>query len=54
MPLKTAVRESWLPGVKLVELERFVDERGLFHELMRLDWKGIARVPAYVGVDRPT
>ena len=24
--------------MKLAEIERFVDERGLFHELMRADW----------------
>ncbi len=39
MPLKGRVKELWLPGVKLVEIERFVDERGLFHEVMRSDWK---------------
>lgn len=39
MPLKGRVRELWLPGMKLVEIERFVDERGLFHELMRSDWR---------------
>ena len=39
MPLKGKVKELWLPGVKLVEIERFVDERGLFHEIMRSDWK---------------
>ena len=38
MPLRT-VRELALPGVKLAEIERFVDERGLFHEIMRADWK---------------
>jgi len=39
MPLKGKVKELWLPGVKLVEIERFVDERGMFHEIMRSDWK---------------
>ena len=39
MPLKSQVKELSLPGVKYVELERFVDERGLFHELFRADWK---------------
>lgn len=38
MPLKSKAKELWLPGVKLVEIERFIDERGLFHELMRSDW----------------
>ena len=37
MALKN-VRELALPGAKLAELERFVDERGLFHELIRADW----------------
>ena len=39
MHLKTSVRELWPPGIKLVGIERFVDERGLFPELMRLDWE---------------
>lgn len=39
MPLKGKVKELWLPGVKLVEIERFIDERGMFHEIMRSDWK---------------
>ena len=39
MPIKGKVKELWLPGVKLVEIERFVDERGMFHEIMRSDWK---------------
>lgn len=38
MVLKS-VRELALPGVKLAELERHVDERGLFHELLREDWR---------------
>jgi dTDP-4-dehydrorhamnose 3,5-epimerase len=38
MPLKN-VRELALPGVRLAEVERYVDERGLFHEIMRGDWK---------------
>jgi dTDP-4-dehydrorhamnose 3,5-epimerase len=33
------VRELALPGAKLAELERHVDERGLFHEIMRGDWE---------------
>jgi dTDP-4-dehydrorhamnose 3,5-epimerase len=32
------VRELALPGVRLAELERHADERGLFHELIRADW----------------
>jgi len=38
LPLKGKVKELWLPGIKLVEIERFVDERGIFHEIMRSDW----------------
>jgi len=41
MPLMESIRELWLPGVKIVELVRFVDERGLFHEIMRSDWSGL-------------
>lgn len=37
--MKDKVKELWLPGMKLAEIERFVDERGLFHELMRSDWR---------------
>ena len=33
-----SVRELWLPGIKIVDIVRFVDERGLFHEIMRSDW----------------
>jgi len=39
MPLLGAVKELALPGVKLAELERFPDERGLFTEVVRQDWK---------------
>jgi dTDP-4-dehydrorhamnose 3,5-epimerase len=39
MPLLTAVRELSLPGVKLVDLARFPDERGIFTEIMRVDWR---------------
>ena len=39
MPLKSKVKDLSLPGVKLVEITRFVDERGLFHEIMRSDWR---------------
>jgi dTDP-4-dehydrorhamnose 3,5-epimerase len=34
----TAVRELTLPGVKLVDLARLPDERGVFTEIMRADW----------------
>jgi len=39
MPLLGAVKELALPGVKLVDLARFPDERGIFTEIMRSDWK---------------
>jgi len=39
MPLKSKVKGLWLPGVRLVEIERFIDERGIFHEIYRADWK---------------
>jgi dTDP-4-dehydrorhamnose 3,5-epimerase-like enzyme len=39
MPLLTTVRELPLSGVKLVDLARFPDERGLFTEIMRADWR---------------
>ena len=39
MPLLGQVKELWLPGVRLVDVVRFVDERGMFHEIMRCDWK---------------
>ena len=38
MPLLTAVKELDLPGVKLVDLARLPDERGVFTEIMRADW----------------
>lgn len=41
MPLLSDVMELPLPGVKLVDLARFPDERGVFTEIMRSDWKGI-------------
>ncbi|NHW44802.1 MAG: dTDP-4-dehydrorhamnose 3,5-epimerase, partial [Candidatus Verstraetearchaeota archaeon] len=41
MPLLTAVRELPLPGVKLVDLATFPDERGIFTEIMRADWKDL-------------
>ncbi len=39
MPLLGQVRELALPGMKLVDLMRFPDERGIFTEVMRSDWK---------------
>jgi dTDP-4-dehydrorhamnose 3,5-epimerase len=39
MPLLTAVKELNLPGVKLADLVRLPDERGIFTEVMRVDWK---------------
>jgi dTDP-4-dehydrorhamnose 3,5-epimerase-like enzyme len=39
MPLLTAIRELPLLGVKLVDLARFPDERGIFTEIMRVDWR---------------
>jgi len=41
MPLLTEVKELPLPGVKLVDLTRFPDERGIFTEIMRSDWKNL-------------
>ncbi len=38
MPLLGSVKELALPGVKLVDLVRFPDERGVFTEIMRSDW----------------
>ena len=38
MPLMGSVRELPLPGVKLADLARFPDERGVFAEVMRADW----------------
>jgi dTDP-4-dehydrorhamnose 3,5-epimerase len=39
MPLLLDVKDLSLPGVKLADLARFPDERGVFMELMRVDWK---------------
>jgi len=41
MPLLSSVKELSLPGVKLADLARFPDERGIFTEIMRLDWKNL-------------
>ena len=38
MPLLGNVKELALPGVKLADLMRFPDERGIFTEIMRSDW----------------
>ncbi len=38
MPLLKVI-DLWLPGVKLAEIARFIDERGLFHEVMRSNWR---------------
>jgi dTDP-4-dehydrorhamnose 3,5-epimerase len=35
----TAVKKLPLLGVKLVDLARLPDERGIFTEIMRIDWK---------------
>ncbi len=45
MPLLGAVKELPLPGVKIVDLVRFPDERGIFTEIMREDWKEIIDEP---------
>jgi dTDP-4-dehydrorhamnose 3,5-epimerase len=39
MPLLTTIRELTLPGIKLADLARFPDERGVFMEIIRIDWK---------------
>jgi len=41
MPLLTAIKELQLPGVKIVDLTRFPDERGIFTEIMRMDWRDL-------------
>ena len=38
MPLVGKVREMALPGVRLADLARFPDERGVFTEIYRADW----------------
>lgn len=38
MPLLGKVKELPLSGVKLADLMRFPDERGIFTEIMRTDW----------------
>lgn len=39
MPLLTNVKELYLPDIKIADLARFPDERGVFTELIRSDWK---------------
>ena len=39
MPLIGTVKDLSLPGVKLVDLLRLPDERGIFTEIIRMDWK---------------
>ena len=39
MPLLTTVKELHLPGVKLADLVGFPDERGIFTEALRTDWR---------------
>ncbi len=39
MPLLTKVKELYLPGVRIVDLVTFPDDRGSFTEIMRIDWK---------------
>jgi len=51
MPLLTAVRELPLPGVKLVDLARLPDERGVFTEVMRGDWKELLGEDSIVQVN---
>ena len=51
MPLKGKVKELWLPGMRLAEIERFIDERGAFHELMRSDWRELLGDDAIVQVN---
>lgn len=40
MPL-SSVRELTLPGVRLADLTRLPDERGIFTEIIRTDWKDL-------------
>ena len=39
MPPLASVKDLHLSGVKLADLARFPDERGIFTEIMRTDWK---------------
>ena len=38
MPLLNTIKELPLKGVKIADLARFPDERGIFTEIMRTDW----------------
>lgn len=51
MPLLTSIKELPLPGVKLVDLARFPDERGVFTEVMRADWKELLEEDSIVQVN---
>ena len=37
-----------LPGVKIIEVSKNIDERGFFSEILRTDW-----IPELIGEDRP-
>ncbi|MCX8183094.1 MAG: dTDP-4-dehydrorhamnose 3,5-epimerase family protein [Crenarchaeota archaeon] len=39
--VQETVRELALPGVRLFDLTRLPDERGIFTEIMRSDWKNL-------------
>lgn len=41
MPLIGSIKELTLPGVRLADLVRFPDDRGIFTEVMRVDWKDL-------------
>lgn len=41
MPLIGSIKELTLPGVRLANLTRLPDERGIFTEVMRVDWKDL-------------
>ncbi len=41
MPLVGNVKELPLKGVRIADIMRFVDERGLFHEVFRSDWSNL-------------
>ncbi|MBS7648480.1 MAG: dTDP-4-dehydrorhamnose 3,5-epimerase family protein [Candidatus Bathyarchaeia archaeon] len=38
MPLLFSVKDLQLPGVKIADLARLPDERGVFTEVIRMDW----------------
>ena len=39
MPILGDIKELVLPGAKVIDLARFPDERGIFAEVFREDWK---------------